>query len=255
MKILKYLLNYISLFMIVLIVFALVYFRAEVFPENIIKPIDSGIALIESQFDIDIPKYYKPDKDVNYSVADDNENVPDVETDVVSESDAIIEERERSSDKKNVISESVDVEIPAKENASDHNVNDSAVSISEAIEEVTKHDDVVVSKVDNNIKTEVVNDPKEILNKARQAYWDGQINIAEEYYVQLSHNNPTANVYGELGNIYYMQGKWKKAGSAYYEAAIRLIDQKQYAQVNYLLRVIQGLNPDVARKLQQKMFG
>ena len=255
MKILKYLLNYISLFMIVLIVFALVYFRAEIFPNNINKPIDSSIALIESKFDIDIPQYQKSDNDVNYSVAADvSEDAPDVEVDVVSESEVIIEEHEKSLDQDIAMIEPVDVEIPAKENVSDQDVNDSAVNISEAIE-VAKHDDVVVSKVDENTKTEVVDDPNNILNKARQAYWDGQINTAEEYYVQLSHNNPTANVYGELGNIYYMQGKWKEAGSAYYEAAIRLIDQKQYAQVNYLLRVIQGLNPDVARKLQKKMFG
>jgi len=95
-----------------------------------------------------------------------------------------------------------------------------------------------------------------VLHRARQAYWNGSLAEAEKAYQELSElTSQDPNVFGELGNIYYAQGKWKQAGQAYYEAAIRLIDLNQPAQANYLLRIIQGLDAESADKLRQKMTG
>ena len=95
-----------------------------------------------------------------------------------------------------------------------------------------------------------------LLHTARQAFWKGNIDAAEKLYLDLidaEANNPDA--YGELGNIYYTQGKWDKAGKAYYEAALIMLEQGNTQQVNYLLRVIQGLDAASAEKLKQKING
>lgn len=97
---------------------------------------------------------------------------------------------------------------------------------------------------------------QDMLLVARQAFWNGNPLDSEKLYldlVKLHENNP--NVYGELGNVYYSQGKWEKAGKAYYQAAVRLLDLKQTQQVNYLLRVIQGLDIESAEKLKLKISG
>ena len=95
---------------------------------------------------------------------------------------------------------------------------------------------------------------RKILIKARQMFWNGNAQGSEKLYLDLmavSDGDP--DVYGELGNVYYAQGKWKQAGKAYYEAAIRLLELKKNDQVSYLLRVIQGLDSESANKLRDRL--
>lgn len=97
---------------------------------------------------------------------------------------------------------------------------------------------------------------REILLQARKTFWNGRPLDSEKLYLDLLNiqgSNP--DIYGELGNVYYSQGKWQEAGKAYYEAAIRLLDLNQTHQVNYLLRVIQGLDAESAEKLKLKISG
>lgn len=97
---------------------------------------------------------------------------------------------------------------------------------------------------------------REMLLVARQTFWNGNPLGSEKIYldlVKLHESSP--DVYGELGNVYYSQGKWEQAGKAYYQAAVRLLDLKQTQQVNYLLRVIQGLDAESAEKLKLKISG
>ena len=95
---------------------------------------------------------------------------------------------------------------------------------------------------------------RKILIKARQMFWNGNAQGSEKLYLDLmaiSGDDP--DVYGELGNVYYAQGKWKQAGKSYYEAAIRLLELKKNDQVSYLLRVIQGLDSESANKLRDRL--
>jgi len=108
----------------------------------------------------------------------------------------------------------------------------------------------------NEDKTNVhlTEDAKRMFFMARQMYWMGDALTAEKLYLKLADiENDNPDIYGELGNVYYSQGKWNEAGKAYYEAAIRLMDLDRNNQVNYLLRVIQGLDSDSAEKLKQKI--
>jgi len=94
----------------------------------------------------------------------------------------------------------------------------------------------------------------ELLNQARLAFQSGDSNKAVTLYQELSDLNPDdPNTYGELGNVLYSQGRWQQAGQAYYEAATRLLQQGQIEQVQYLHRVIHGLDRESADKLRSQM--
>lgn len=91
--------------------------------------------------------------------------------------------------------------------------------------------------------------------QARAAYGRGDLASATQHYLALSEqesDNP--DVYGELGNVYYARGNFPEAGEAYYEAAIRLMELGQMGQMQYLVRVIEGLSPDSAAKLKQRLM-
>lgn len=103
-------------------------------------------------------------------------------------------------------------------------------------------------------KEAVAKSHTELLNQARLAFQSGNSDKAVSLYKELSDLNPDdPNVYGELGNIFYSQGKWKQAGQAYYEAATRLLQKGQRGQVQYLHRVIQGLDQESAEKLRAQL--
>lgn len=130
-----------------------------------------------------------------------------------------------------------------------------AESGSEDIESADNEKDLVVSETDNNSP-----ETKQVLMMARQSFWRGNMSDSENFYlnlIKMSDSEP--DVYGELGNVYYSQGKWKQAGEAYYEAAVRLLaleqDEKNSKRVSYLLRVIQGLDMESAEKLKSKISG
>lgn len=77
---------------------------------------------------------------------------------------------------------------------------------------------------------------------------------ALQHYLTLSEqesDNP--DVFGELGNVYYARGNFPEAGEAYYEAAVRLLELGKTDQIHYLVRVIEGLSPDSAAKLKQRL--
>ncbi|MCG6934692.1 MAG: hypothetical protein LJE73_02205 [Proteobacteria bacterium] len=94
----------------------------------------------------------------------------------------------------------------------------------------------------------------ELIRQARQAFWNRQYGEAEAAYkdlIEISPENP--DLYGELGNLYYSMGKWELAGTAYYAASTRLLKSGQTGQLGYLVRVLKGLDPDLAEKLEQDM--
>ena len=92
-----------------------------------------------------------------------------------------------------------------------------------------------------------------IINNARQAYWQAQYDKAEEHYQQAIRLMPEIpDTYGELGNTYYGQGKWEKAGESYYQAAVRLLDEKRVAKAYHLMTILRGLAPERAEALQKK---
>ena len=111
-------------------------------------------------------------------------------------------------------------------------------------------EDLPVAVKDSDTSSE-----RDLLISARNAFNQGKFIESENFYLELTQlDNDTPDIFGELGNVYYSQGKWDKAGQAYYEAAVRLITEGNFNQVVYLQRVISGLNTEHAEKLSQLMM-
>ena len=73
---------------------------------------------------------------------------------------------------------------------------------------------------------------------------------AEAGYQQLIRLDPdNPDGYGELGNLYFSQGKWEQAASAYFEAGSRLARSGYIEQASNLLDVIRGLDGAQADEL------
>ena len=94
----------------------------------------------------------------------------------------------------------------------------------------------------------------QLLAAAREAYWLRDYDLAESKYqalIRLEPDNPDG--YGELGNMYFSQGKWDQAASVYYAAGVRLIGQGLLSQAEELIAVIRGLNGANADDLERQL--
>ena len=120
----------------------------------------------------------------------------------------------------------------------------------EPVQEVNSVQETPVVVKDSDTSSE-----RDLLISARKAFNQGDMIESERFYIELTQlDNDTPDIFGELGNVYYSQGKWAKAGQAYYDAAERLIAIGNYEQVTYLQQVIKGLSPEHAEKLSQRML-
>ena len=291
MKIIKHLLSHIGLIVVISCVVAVIYFRSELFPNYINEPVDTAFIEIGDKLGIEIPSYKSGvDHSINsenYQIAEINEVEQTPVVDVAPENNVPNESSpDTDSDVSmvTVITESVTQTVNDLFSSDEDDINkDENNSQISDLQDETSQQETVLSKKDdsggvmsviNNMTEAVVNtfseptdtaattndmemsDSRQILIKARKAFWHGDLKASEKSYKELvEHEELDPNAYGELGNVYYAQGKWQEAGKAYYEAAVRLIELKQPYQVNYLFRVIQGLDAESAEKLKQKMSG
>ena len=94
----------------------------------------------------------------------------------------------------------------------------------------------------------------QLLASAREAFWLRDYQGAEDHYLQLIRNDPdNPDGYGELANMYFSQGKWEAAASAYYEAGTRLVKSGLLDQARELVEVIRGLDGSQADTLEQEI--
>jgi tetratricopeptide (TPR) repeat protein len=73
------------------------------------------------------------------------------------------------------------------------------------------------------------------------------------YKDYLKSNSNNADAHGELGNVYYLTGRYQEAAQSYYDSAKLLIEQKQTDRVPALLPVVAQVNPALADELAQKL--
>lgn len=92
------------------------------------------------------------------------------------------------------------------------------------------------------------------LNGAREAFAAGDAPWAIYYYaVYLEQKNTDANVWGELGNVYYLDGNFVEAAKAYYNVANLLIDRGQTARALELIPVIEEGDPSLSAAIYQRL--
>lgn len=94
--------------------------------------------------------------------------------------------------------------------------------------------------------------PYELLAAAREAFWLHNYDDAEKNYRALTELEPQdPDGYGELGNMYFSQGRWDEAAAAYYEAGTRLVSEGRLDSARELVNVIRGLNGQQADALDK----
>jgi hypothetical protein len=94
----------------------------------------------------------------------------------------------------------------------------------------------------------------QLLASAREAYWLRDYQAAEDFYQRMIVADPdNPDGYGELANMYFSQGSWEAAASAYYEAGLRLVKSGLLAHARDLVEVIRGLNGPQADTLDQEV--
>lgn len=295
MTVLKYLIKPMELIIFLSMIAALVYFRSIIFQPNINQYITAGLSYIEDTFDISIPSHQKQVEEItvaikdecdsgesNVVVAEENSVVENVENNikdsfdaspqsndiqVASESDVNASEGSSlidiPSETKTSANEQVDILVEADNKPAPVLEEDSAKvddSIPDSATKGGSADDKEENATVASSTTSETVEIKQVLMMARQSFWSGNMYDSERLYLDLIRiNDSEPDVYGELGNVYYSQGKWKQAGKAYFEAAIRILALKQDDQsrnrVSYLLRVIQGLDAESAEKLKNKISG
>jgi hypothetical protein len=93
-----------------------------------------------------------------------------------------------------------------------------------------------------------------LLLQARAAYWQRNAPKAIADYQKLLHEAPDhPGIYGELGNVYYMTGKYPEAAIAYGSAARTMIRMQRFAEAYSLLPLIGSLNPQEATAIDRSL--
>ena len=94
--------------------------------------------------------------------------------------------------------------------------------------------------------------PYELLAAAREAFWLHNYDDAEKNYRALTELEPqNPDGFGELGNMYFSQGRWEEAAASYYEAGTRLVSEGRLDPARELVNVIRGLNGQQADELNK----
>lgn len=87
---------------------------------------------------------------------------------------------------------------------------------------------------------------------ARKAFYQRNYELSEQsYQTVIDNTKDNFDAYGELGNVYFNQGKRKQAASAYFEAAAILVRKGQANRARSLIGLLRHLDKEKADKLQQ----
>jgi len=241
-------------------ILALIYYRALIFTPYFNKPIDNVLNDASQYIGFTIPSYQlasNEDSLYNQYIGESDTSVQATELantttpyqEPVSNPAYVMNESTESDN-----SEMIEVEPATTESEeSDLDMNKIVSAVKESVSETleTFMDEKESQPLENESS---LLSAQELLFKARLAYWNGDLKTAESTYIQLTEMvSDDPNVYGELGNLYYMQSKWKQASDAYYQAALKLSKTKNSYQAKHLLRIIRGLDTETADKLQAEL--
>jgi len=252
--------NTIWLIIYLLPILALIYYRAFIFTPDFNRPVDNVLNQASEAIGFTIPSYQLASNEESLYNQYLGESKPAMQAEESITTAPSYQEpvplAEIMMDESAVLQ---DTEITGDASASDQ-TEDSDLDMTQIVSAVKES----VSETLESIMDEKESEPQgsdssllsaqELLFKARLAYWNGDLKTAETTYIQLTEMvNDDPNAYGELGNLYYMQSKWKQASDAYYQAALKLSKTKNSYQAQHLLRIIRGLDTETADKLQAEL--
>jgi tetratricopeptide (TPR) repeat protein len=95
-------------------------------------------------------------------------------------------------------------------------------------------------------------DVRAVWIKARKSFYQRNYALSEQSYQEVIDNTQDEfDAYGELGNVYFNQGKNQQAASAYFEAAAIMVRKGQAKRAKSLLGLLQHLDQSKAEELQK----
>jgi len=253
----------------VIALFLIVYYRSLIFSVEINQPVDNLFDDVDEVTGVSVPAYKLQDNESplydrvfgssdssNQSVNDDTPfqvvTVESTEDNNVSDIPPTVDELSDNA----VENTGDNIETSDSQVISDLSMDEIILAVKETVNETLE---IFVENNETQAQESLAGalpilSANELLFKARLAYWNGDFKTSEDSYVKLTtmvKDDP--NSYGELGNLYYQQSKWKQASDAYYHAAILLKELKHEYQAHHLLRIIRGLDTETANKLQQEL--
>ena len=86
-------------------------------------------------------------------------------------------------------------------------------------------------------------------NLARQAFYNKEYTMAEKIYFDMLQRNPTANAFGELGNVLYANKKFNWANQAWLESAKFLVKEQRIEDAYILANRLRPVVPDTAEEI------
>jgi len=254
--------NTIWLIIYLLPVLALIYYRAFIFTADFNRPIDNVLNQASEAIGFTIPSYQLVGNEESLYNQYIGESKPAVDFETKNSVTLAPPYQESETQSEPIMSDALasqDVEV-TEVNAETEQTEESDLdmkqlvtavkeSVSETLESIMDEKESLPQESESSLLS-----AQELLFKARLAYWNGDLKTAETTYIQLTEMvNDDPNAYGELGNLYYMQSKWKQASDAYYQAALKLSKTKNAFQAQHLLRIIRGLDTETADKLQAEL--
>ncbi|MBE9563827.1 MAG: tetratricopeptide repeat protein [Proteobacteria bacterium] len=86
---------------------------------------------------------------------------------------------------------------------------------------------------------------------ARKSFFQRKYDLSEKSYQNvIDSTTDNHDAYGELGNVYFNQGKKQQAASAYFEAASILVRKGQVSRARTLVGLLRQLDSAKASELQ-----
>ena len=87
---------------------------------------------------------------------------------------------------------------------------------------------------------------------ARKSFYQRDYELSEKSYQQvIDSTKDNYDAYGELGNVYFNQGKNRQAASAYFEAAAILVAQGKVGRARSLMGLLRSLDKSKADELEK----
>ncbi len=87
---------------------------------------------------------------------------------------------------------------------------------------------------------------------ARKSFYQRKYELSEQSYRDvISNTTDNFDAYGELGNVYFNQGKKVEAAQAYFEAASILVQKGQIGRARSLMGLLRHLDKNKATELQK----
>lgn len=120
-----------------------------------------------------------------------------------------------------------------------------STSVEQQLDNVDKHGKVI----DKSLPGDAV---RESWITARKSFYQRKYELSEKsYHDVIDNTTDNFDAYGELGNVYFNQGKNEKAAQAYFEAASILVRMGEARRAQSLMGLLRHLDKNRADDLQK----